>query len=398
MIITKISCNNMYMFDNFSLDLTYNRKLKHYLTDRDMLFPNSKIKVRKNIIIMGGNASGKTTFGKMLCFVLNYLFKGQINNDYFNLSDIPYTKDEESCFSLEFVLDDNAYLLDVSFKGSLLTKESLKSCKIYPSYNTSKMRRNLQHGKIISSFDVNMSEPANAAANTLMSKAFLINTSPEAKHIKSKIHYLFSISKRINETITQHTDIQALNEFLPKIDNTVYAVKNMYVDNKATNTYQIIFKNGDTLVVPDGDISSCKDRLSHGTFEAIEFLKLFAYMKKYSNSLIYADEILAHIHSELEAYLIRKAILAKPVQSQFFITTHNIDIFQLNVPANVFLFFRRNENGYNEIVYPSDLLNKNDRNLTQYYINDYFGVMPDYSVLDQSFEDFFFDSGENNDE
>lgn len=57
MTITKISCNNMYIFDNFSLDLTYNRKLKHYLTDRDMLFPNSEVKVRKNIIIMGVNAS-----------------------------------------------------------------------------------------------------------------------------------------------------------------------------------------------------------------------------------------------------------------------------------------------------------------------------------------------------
>ena len=36
-------------------------------------------------------------------------------------------------------------------------------------------------------------------------------------------------------------------------------------------------------------------------------------------------------------------------------------------------------------------LNKNDRNLTQYYVSDYFGVMPDYSILDQSFEEYFFE-------
>lgn len=398
MIITKITCDNMYMFENFLLDLTYNRKLKHCLTNADTLFPGSKIRVRKNIIIMGGNASGKTTFGKMLCFILNYIFRGQIDNNYFNLYDIPYKKNADSHFSLEFVLNDTAYLLNVSFNGSLLIKETLRACKIYRSYNVDKMRDNLQSSKIISSFDSSTVKSIPIAADTLVSNAFLVNMSPEIKQIKSEMHYLFSISKRTNKTIEQHTDIQALNDILPKIDNTVCAVKNMYVDNKATNTYQIVFRNGETLVVPNGDIASCKDRLSHGTFEAIEFLKLFAYMKKYASSLIYADEILAHMHSELEAYLIRKAILVKPAQSQFFITTHNIDIFQLNVPANVFLFFRRNENGYNEVIYPSELLNKNDRNLTQYYINDYFGVMPDYSVLDQPFEDYFFTAKESNNE
>ena len=114
-------------------------------------------------------------------------------------------------------------------------------------------------------------------------------------------------------------------------------------------------------------------------------------MKNNPGAMIYVDEMLAHMHSELEAYLIRKAILIKPVQSQIFISTHNIDIFQLNVPINVFVFFKRNSNGYNDAMYPSDILNKNDRNLTQYYVNDYFGVMPDYSILDQSFEEYFFE-------
>ena len=219
--------------------------------------------------------------------------------------------------------------------------------------------------------------------------------SSESEYIKSEIKYLFSISKRKNDTLGQYVDIHALNDILPKIDNTVRAVKSMSVDNKPTTTYQIIFNNGEELVVPKGDIESCKDRLSHGTFEAIEFLKVLTLMKNNPGAMIYVDEMLAHMHSELEAYLIRKAILIKPVQSQIFISTHNIDIFQLNVPINVFVFFKRNSNGYNDAMYPSDILNKNDRNLTQYYVNDYFGVMPDYSILDQSFEEYFFeDTGE----
>lgn len=395
MIITKVSCDNMYMFNNFSLDLTYQKKRKHHLSENDVLFDGSKIKVRKNVIIMGGNASGKTTFGKLLRFISNYIFHGQIEDGSFNLSDISYKKNKISWFSLEFVIDNTAYLLEVSFMGNSLINETLRSCKIYRSHNIEKMRENLEKADVVSQYDNTLKKQTKMLSDNLVSYAFLVNVSSESEYIKSEIKYLFSISKRKNDTLGQYVDIHALNDILPKIDNTVRAVKSMSVDNKPTTTYQIIFNNGEELVVPKGDIESCKDRLSHGTFEAIEFLKVLTLMKNNPGAMIYVDEMLAHMHSELEAYLIRKAILIKPVQSQIFISTHNIDIFQLNVPINVFVFFKRNSNGYNDAMYPSDILNKNDRNLTQYYVNDYFGVMPDYSILDQSFEEYFFeDTGE----
>lgn len=395
MIITKVSCDNMYMFNNFSLDLTYQKKRKHQLSENDVLFDGSKIKVRKNVIIMGGNASGKTIFGKLLRFISNYIFRGQVVDDFFHLSDIPYKKNEISCFSLEFVIENTAYLLEVSFMGNSLINETLRSCKIYRSHNIEKMRENLEKADVISQYNNMLKKETKMLSDNLVSYAFLVNVSGESEYIKSEIKYLFSISKRNNDTLGQYVDIHALNDILPKIDNTVRAVKSMYVDNEITTTYQIIFNNGENLVVPKGDIESCKDRLSHGTFEAIEFLKLLTFMKNNPGAMIYVDEMLAHMHSELEAYLIRKAVLIKPVQSQIFISTHNIDIFQLNVPINVFVFFKRNSNGYNDAMYPSDILNKNDRNLTQYYVNDYFGVMPDYSILDQSFEEYFFeDTGE----
>ena len=391
MIITKVSCDNMYMFNNFSLDLTYQKKRKHHLSENDVLFDGSKIKVRKNVIIMGGNASGKTTFGKLLRFISNYIFRGQVVDDLFHLSDIPYKKNKISWFSLEFVIDNTAYLLEVSFMGNSLINETLRSCKIYRSHNIEKMRENLEKADVVSQYDNTLKKQTKMLSDNLVSYAFLVNVSSESEYIKSEIKYLFSISKRNNDTLGQYVDIHALNDILPKIDNTVRAVKSMSVDNKPTTTYQIIFNNGEELVVPKGDIESCKDRLSHGTFEAIEFLKVLTLMKNNPGAMIYVDEMLAHMHSELEAYLIRKAILIKPVQSQIFISTHNIDIFQLNVPINIFVFFKRNSNGYNDAMYPSDILNKNDRNLTQYYVSDYFGVMPDYSILDQSFEEYFFE-------
>ena len=59
----------------------------------------------------------------------------------------------------------------------------------------------------------------------------------------------------------------------------------------------------------------------------------------------------------------------------------------MNAPITSFLFFRRSEEGFNEVVYPSEVLRKNIRNLRMHYENDYFGVLPDYSVLDKFFEE-----------
>ena len=62
-------------------------------------------------------------------------------------------------------------------------------------------------------------------------------------------------------------------------------------------------------------------------------------------------------------------------------------MFHLNIHMNSFMFFKRNEDGFNEAIYPSSFLNKNDRNISSYYVNDYFGVLPNYSVMDNFFED-----------
>ena len=73
--------------------------------------------------------------------------------------------------------------------------------------------------------------------------------------------------------------------------------------------------------------------------------------------------------------------------SQIFFTSHNSELLDLNLPNNSFILFKRNENGYNEMVYVSDKVKKNDRRIRYLYENDFFGVLPDYSILDKYFGD-----------
>lgn len=388
MIITSIKCDNMYMFKDFVVDFTYRRRSSHFISSNDTLFEGSHIYVRKNVIIMGGNASGKTTFGKLICLISNYLFNGRIDGEYFSLDNIAYNKENSSKFVVEFVIDKTMYYLEVEFKQNVLIKETIKKCKLYKSYNIQTARENLANGEVISQY---IKKDNDARSNNiLMSYFFLVDGSDntEREYIKNSVMYLFSLSQLWSVSSVKGSKVQMeqLNNILPKVDNSVGKVQPMYVNDVKTASYQISFNNGETLTVPDGNLLACKDRLSHGTYETIDFVNILDYMIKAKNMTVYIDEKLAHMHSELESYLIRKAMVMKSKDTQLFITTHNTDVFLLNVPMNVFLFFRRNNDGYNECIYPTDKINKNDRNLLQYYRNDYFGVLPDYSILDNYFD------------
>ena len=53
MIILRVACDNFYIFKNFEVDFTYEHKSNHYLSENDILFAGSKIKGRKNLIVIG---------------------------------------------------------------------------------------------------------------------------------------------------------------------------------------------------------------------------------------------------------------------------------------------------------------------------------------------------------
>ena len=144
----------------------------------------------------------------------------------------------------------------------------------------------------------------------------------------------------------------------------------------------ILFKNGKSQTVPDGNLGNLRgNRLSQGTTEAILYSSILSYLKHAKCSTIYVDECLSHMHSELEKYLIWLSILLKEKDSQLFFTTHNVEICDLQLPTNAFLFLKRNKEGLNEAFWANTKLIKNDRSFRNYYENDYFGVLPDYSSL-----------------
>ena len=273
MIILKIACNNLYMFKNFEVDFTYNRQVNHLLAKNDRIFAGSKIKVRKNLIVMGANASGKTTFGRLLCSVLGFIYGRTLDR----LETVQYDRSEDASFEIEFVVNETAYLLKAVFHNFTLQYEILTCQKIYKSYDIKTLRKKLRTNEAISTYNAEQSD----IKAGLQSYAFSILKNTKTEKLRKEIGYWFRFSEdSMYTTDYENTvDIELIGKTLPKIDNSISSVERLYDGKLPTNTYQIKFKNGDVLTVPDGDLRRCDKRLSHGTFESIDFILMLSSLK-----------------------------------------------------------------------------------------------------------------------
>ena len=402
MLLLTLECKNFFLFDNLSIDFTYPRKLNYDITKNDAIFEGSKIKVRKHIIIMGANAAGKTTLGRLLCLIYNYLI-GRDGGSAEDLCRSINHPDRPASFTVEFSIRKTAYRLTAVFDKKGLAEETLVQASVSSDDNMTALRLKLDAASPL--YYRRDDHPANLLPGF---RSYLINI-PENEQQKlcfqKNILFWFALSafrhEAIDRTGLPHIDISLISKILPILDNSVEKIIPLVPEtpqdttpeisavgdtvigyNPKPKSYTIRFKNGQEQTVPDGNLSQIQsERLSQGTAEAVSFSTILSYLKNADHNTVFVDECLTHMHSELEKYLIWLSFLIKKEDSQLFFTTHNTEICDLRLPTHSFLFLKREKNGFNTALWANSRLIKNDRNFRNYYENDYFDVLPDYSDL-----------------
>lgn len=410
MIILSVACDNLYMFKNFSIDFAYDGGNEKYsICKHDALFPNSKIFVRKRLILLGANASGKTTFGELLCGIDNFILgRGIEPNDEVNLYRALYDKNKEGYFKVDFVLPKsevfqipdtdkwgyNAYRLYCAFGKKGIRKEWIKRVDVDSDDTIVTLQKKLAQAEKIGNEiyleKINFAEQP--FVSTLITNPQYVEKFPAiAKRVGIGFHYSFSQFANESQTTKLKLTKTLVNKFdkiLPVIDNSIKGVDGLITskEKKFTNTYVIEFKNGEQLSIRNNDLQQTdRTRLSHGTFEVLGFLNLLEDISHRLHDTFYIDEKMAHLHSELEAYLVMR-LFNMDSEAQLFVTSHTTDLLDLNVPTSTFLLFKRNEDQSTSVEFMDKVLDKDEPNVRAYYEDDYFGVLPDYSVLDQFFD------------
>lgn len=78
MIVLNLELDGIYGFDDFKINFTYPKKVVNSIIDDEYLDGRERFRYKKAVILMGANATGKTSIGKALLKIITYINTGNI--------------------------------------------------------------------------------------------------------------------------------------------------------------------------------------------------------------------------------------------------------------------------------------------------------------------------------
>lgn len=377
MIITRLYIDNLYGFQDFELDLTYPRKQTQSLLDYEYLEDVPKFKFKRVCILMGTNASGKTSLGKVLWGI-----QGAINRSDGLFITLPSHFYESICnketvaqIKIEFVIpkSNTFHYVNIEFDQNKVI--NFKSRKIDLRQNDTnftaevRLKKQVNEDTLFFNFD---------------------------HELFSSFYYAFAENHSNDLYIGRNLKSENLNKLLcilRTFDSSIIDVNPLKTEKKDGEIifegYTVFFENGDSVKVTDNGetfTEKGKNRFSKGTYDVLSvadfILNIMRNAEENESFTYFLDEKLASSHSELEIAILNLIIQKLNKCSQFFYTTHNYDVLDLNLPAHSFAFLHK-ELGYCSVEHPEKLgFSKNDRKLKGYVRNNYFRTVPSTHLLD----------------
>lgn len=385
MIFTKIYIHNIYSFADATLDLSYPKRLKDSTIEDEFLVGRPKFYVKRVCILSGANASGKTSLGKILnrfqCFI-------NFKIPFIGFKENIYDKTKDAILECEFATPKSHRLhhlkIIFNYKNSNFDFE-YASVFIGVNDSVTQTRTKLEAAK------KDKGKVRNTRYFSSFQDKFPISLTDMFDELENQFDigwfYLYSTNQESqnNNLNRDWFDARVLKIILQAFDHSVIDVLESK-DDDGPNGFKVKFGNGDNILIDlDGETAD-KDRFSKGTYDAISvanFISRVIANRNYEtkSAIFYLDEKMAFSHSELERAIVNLIIDKLDFKSQFFYTTHNFDILDLNLPVHSFVFLKKN-NECTQFVQPELSFNKNDRKLLNYIRNNVFGTLPDTSGID----------------
>ncbi|MDC9727017.1 MAG: hypothetical protein PSN35_04180, partial [Candidatus Thioglobus sp.] len=143
MIYLKLKIDNFYMFKETQFDFTYPKKTTNSTIKGEFLTEFPKINYKKVCILMGANASGKTSLGKVMCSINNYLWGRSVEG----IPETMCNKDENASIKMIYVTPETKEIhkLIVVFNKDGLIKESHQVQPLKKTYNLEKTLETLEN-------------------------------------------------------------------------------------------------------------------------------------------------------------------------------------------------------------------------------------------------------------
>ena len=76
MIVLDLELKEIYGFNDFHINFSYPKKIVNSIIDQEHLKGRERFRYKKAVILMGANATGKTSLGKALLCIFGYMTDG----------------------------------------------------------------------------------------------------------------------------------------------------------------------------------------------------------------------------------------------------------------------------------------------------------------------------------
>ena len=362
MIIMDVKADNFLCFNDFNINMSYPKKIVNTPISGEYLKDRTNFRYKKINIIMGSNATGKTSLGRLLMIFFNYFKDGAVGRFTELISNV----NKEAYVRIDFVTEDNK-LYRLSFAAAPI------GVRGYDNTNSSVQIKRVNINKMDSyeickdklDKDINCETVSYDQVNT---KGWYF-TFP--RDTTGNIPY--SLIEKNQKYIV------VLEKVLKTLDP---AIRGVNVLKDVDNSFVIRLDNKD-VIIQNGKIAT-ESVLSSGTKAGIDIAYIIASSIFNMHDFYYCDETFPFINSDLEKACLSVIIEKLGDDKQIFFTTHNTDILDMDLPKHSFTFMKKevdDEKVTIKCVYASDYLKRAEDSLRNAVENDLFCVAPELNEL-----------------
>lgn len=370
MIIMDLKINNFFAFENFHINFSYPKKIVNSYLEDEFLEGYPNFRYQKINIIMGSNATGKTSLGKMILAIFNLINKKNIDL----ISPFISNKKNNAFFAMDFVeKKENKYYLyrmNAHFLGNDEDSYSIDNVKINVYSVEIKKRDNYEL----------CSERLDLLTNNKSTENYITELEKIPK-LSWGFAFPFDSFKSEYSVLDDDRYLKLLEYTLKVLDPAVKYVRRI---ENVKNAFIISFGDKD-IILQDGKIVN-ESLLSSGTKEGIRIASIIDSLKVGKEAVYYCDEMFSHIHSDIEKGFLSLMIDLLGRNSQLFFTSHNTDLLDLPLPKHCFTFLKKeiyDDGQLISAINASKYLKKNTDSLRNAVDNDLFSVSPNLVLLDE---------------
>ena len=362
MAVLKVEFDNFLCFDNFSTDFSYPKKLVDSNLDGEYLAKYPGIRYRKVNIILGSNASGKTSLGQAIWHVFLFLKEKEANN----ITSLIRNKNKDF-----FVLMDCVFNNGVFFRVEI--KKDFSTDELLVRLRQLQANRNDTYETLVNKLDDN--------------KPFENYISALDKFEFSGWNFAFpSIEDGFDKVKCKYDDVEKEEfcEVYKRVLTTMdSSIKDVRPSSELPDTFIVSFDDGDAIPVTNDTKLSDIKRLSSGTKYAVNIAGVMHSIKKHYNGFYFVDEQFSYVNSDIEIACLMKMISLLDDGEQLFFTTHNEELLALPLPNHAFNFISKVKDQDDiRIVWTNASIEKrNNVNIKNLYDNDYFNASPDVNDI-----------------